>query len=292
MKQKLLHSLGPAIVLVLLAGAFWILHHELRHYHYADIKQALAAIPGNRLLLSFALTMLNYVVLTGYGVLALRYIRRPLAYRRIALASFIGYTLSHNIGLSVFSGSAVRYRFYATWGLSTVQIAVVVAFCALTLWLGTLAVGGVAFLLEPMVIPASLHLPFTSLRPVGIVCQVLVGAYVSWSMWRKTPITVRGWEFSVPSVPLSLCQIALSCADWALAAGVCYALLPASPGLSYPAFLGLFLLAQVAGLVSQVPGGLGVLETVLLLLLSPTPPACPTLEPTGGPGVPSRGALL
>jgi uncharacterized membrane protein YbhN (UPF0104 family) len=103
-----------------------------------------------------------------------------------------------------------------------------VAFCILTLWLGTLAVGGMAFLLEPMVLPAPLRLPFTSLRPVGIACLALVGAYVSCSVWRKTPITIGAWEVSVPSVPLSLCQVALSCADWALAAGVCYVLLPAS----------------------------------------------------------------
>jgi len=109
MKKKLLHSLGPVIVLLLLASAFWILHHELRQYQYSDIKQALAEIPRNRLLLSFALTILNYVVLTGYDVLALRYIRHPLAYGRIAVASFIGYALSHNIGLSIFTGSAVRY---------------------------------------------------------------------------------------------------------------------------------------------------------------------------------------
>jgi uncharacterized membrane protein YbhN (UPF0104 family) len=292
MKQKLLRSLGPAIVLSLLAGAFWILHHELRHDHYADLRQALAKIPRARLRLALALTILSYLMLTGYDALALRYIRRPLAYGRIALASFIGYALSHNLGSSLFTGGAIRYRLYAAWGLSTAQIAQVVAFCTLTLWLGTLAVGGMAVLLEPMVIPAPLHLPVTPLRPAGLICLALVGAYVSCGVWRKAPIAVRGWEFSVPSVPLSLCQIALSCADWALAAGVCYALLPASPGLSYPAFLGLFLLAQVAGLVSQVPGGLGVLETVLLLLLSPTSPACPTLEPTGGPGVPSRGALL
>lgn len=273
MKKKLLHSLGPVIVLLLLASAFWILHHELRQYQYSDIKQALAEIPRNRLLLSFALTILNYVVLTGYDVLALRYIRHPLAYGRIAVASFIGYALSHNIGLSIFTGSAVRYRFYAAWGLSTVQIAKVVAFCTLTLWLGILAIGGIVFLLEPMVIPTSLHLPLTSLQPVGIICLVLVGAYVSWGVLRKTPITVREWEFSVPSVPLSLCQIALSCVDWALAASVCYVLLPSSPSLSYLTLLSVFLLAQVAGIVSQVPGGLGVVETVLLLLLSPTLPA-------------------
>jgi phosphatidylglycerol lysyltransferase len=271
--KKLPHSLGPVIVLVFLAGAFWILHHELRHYHYADITRALAEVPGNRLLLSFALTMLNYVVLTGYDALALRYIRRPLAYRRIALASFIGYALSHNIGLSIFTGSAVRYRLYAAWGLSTAQIAGVVAFGTMTLWLGTLAMGGLACLLEPMVIPAPLHLPLTSLHPIGIICLALVGAYVSWGAVRKTPITVREWEFAVPSVPLLLCQIALSCADWALAASVCYVLLPSSPSLSYPSFLSVFLLAQVTGIVSQVPGGLGVLETVLLLFLSPTLPA-------------------
>jgi uncharacterized membrane protein YbhN (UPF0104 family) len=86
-------------------------------------------------------------MLTGYDALALRYIRYPLAYGRIALASFIGYALSHNIGLSLFTGSAIRYRFYAAWGLSTAQIAGVVAFCTLTLWLGTRAIGGIAFLL-------------------------------------------------------------------------------------------------------------------------------------------------
>jgi uncharacterized membrane protein YbhN (UPF0104 family) len=133
MKQKLLHSLGPAIVLLLLASAFWILHHELRQYQYSDLMHALAKIPGNRLLLSFALTILSYVMLTGYDVLALRYVRHPLAYGRIALASFISYALSHNIGSSLFAGSAIRYRFYAAWGLSTVQIAKVVAFCTLTL---------------------------------------------------------------------------------------------------------------------------------------------------------------
>ena len=181
-----------------------------RQYQYSDIKQALAEIPRNRLLLSFALTILNYVVLTGYDVLALRYIRHPLAYGRIAVASFIGYALSHNIGLSIFTGSAVRYRFYAAWGLSTVQITKVVAFCTLTLWLGILAIGGIVFLLEPMAIPTSLHLPLTSLQPVGIICLVLVGAYVSWGVLRKTPITVREWEFSSslrPALPLPNCAI-------------------------------------------------------------------------------------
>jgi uncharacterized membrane protein YbhN (UPF0104 family) len=149
----------------------------------------------------------------------------------------------------------------------------VVAFCTLTLWLGTRAIRGIVFLLEPMVVPALLHLPFAALRLVGIICLVLVGTYVSWGVLRKTPIAVRGWEYSVPSVPLCLCQIAPSCAEWALAASVCYMLLPTSPRLSSPGFLSLSLLAQVSGLVSQVPGGLGVLETVLLLLLSPTLPA-------------------
>jgi phosphatidylglycerol lysyltransferase len=273
MKKKLLHSLGPIIVLLHLASAFWILHDKLRQYQYSDIKQALEEIPRNRLLLSFVLTILNYLVLTGYDVLALRYIRHPLAYGRIALASFISYALSHNIGLSIFAGSAVRYRFYAAWGLSTVQIAQVVAFCTLTLWLGILAIGGIVFRLEPMAIPAWLPVPFASLQSLGIICLVLVGAYVSWGVLRKTPITVREWQFSVPCVPLSLCQIALSCVDWALAASVCYVLLPSSPSLSYPGFLSLFLLAQVAGLISQVPGGIGIFEMVVLLLLSPTLPA-------------------
>jgi uncharacterized membrane protein YbhN (UPF0104 family) len=269
MKQKFLHSLGPLFGLLLFGIALWVLHHELQEYHYHDLVRHVEELSAQRLLLALVLTITSYVVLTGYDTLSLRYIHRPLAYSKIALASFIGYAFSHNIGFSLLSGGSVRYRLYSAWGLSTVEITTVVAFNGLTFWFGILTLGGVIFLWEPLVIPSSLQLPFASVRPLGMIFLFLVGGYLLFSAFRKTPLQIREWVIPLPPAWLSLSQIALSSLDWALAGSVLYVLLPPTATLSYPVFLGIFILAQITGVVSQVPGGLGVFETVVLLLLSP-----------------------
>ncbi len=273
MKKKFLHNISPLFGLLLFSLALWVLHHELREYHYHDIVRHLAEIPGPRLFLALALTILSYLIMTGYDTLALRYIQHPLSYAKIALASFIGYAFSNNIGLSMIAGASVRYRLYSAWELSALEITKVIAFCTLTLWLGFFSLGGAVFLLEPMMVPKALHLPFSSIRPLGVIFLMLVGGYLLWISLRKRPLRVREWEFPLPSTRLFLVQIALASLDWALAGSVLYALLPAPATLSYHGFLGIFLLAQIAGMASQIPGGLGVFESVVLLLLSPAVPA-------------------
>ena len=279
MKKKFLHSLGSLFGILLFALALWVLHHELKEYHYHDVILSVAGIPGRYLFIALALTILNYLIMTGYDTLALRYIRHPLPYTKIALASFIGYAFSNNMGLSLIAGASVRYRLYSAWGLSALDITKVVAFCSLTLWLGFLTLAGVTFLCEPLAIPKALHLPFSSLSPLGTIFLLLVGGYFVWSFFRKRPLKIRGWEFALPSTRLFFIQVAVASLDWAMAGSVLYVLLPVTSTLSYPWFLGIFLLAQVAGLVSQVPGGVGVFETVILLLLSPTLPAPSVLGP-------------
>jgi len=124
-----------------------------------------------------------------------------------------------------------------------------------------------------MVVPKALHLPFASVRPLGVIFLMLVGGYLLWSALRKKPLKIREWEFPLPSIQILLFQIAIASIDWALAASILYTLLPATATLSYHGFLGIFLLAQIAGIASQIPGGLGVFESVILLLLSPIVPA-------------------
>jgi phosphatidylglycerol lysyltransferase len=277
MRQKLLHSLGPVIGVVLFAAALWVLHHELQQYHYHEVMRHIEELSATRLLLALALTMLSYLVLTGYDLLSFRYIHHPLAYQKIALASFIGYAFSHTIGFAVLTGGSIRYRFYSTWGLSTSEITNVVAFNGVTFWFGFLTLGGLAFLLEPLALPASFHLPVTSLRPLGAVFLLIVAAYIGASIYRPVPFTIRDWEFHFPTPALATTQVVLSSLDWALAGSVLYTLLPLGQPLSYPHFLGIYLLAQLAGLVSQVPGGLGVFETVMLVFLTPAVPAAAVL---------------
>lgn len=273
MKTKFLHSLGSLFGLFLFTVALWVLHHELAAYHLHDIVQNLAELPAHRLFIAVLLTILCYFISTGYDALALRYLHHPLGYPKIALASFIGYAFSNNIGFSMLAGATVRYRIYSAWEFSALEITKVIAFCSLTVWLGFLTLAGVVFILEPLAIPEALHLPFVSVRPLGIIFIALVALFLLLSILRKKPLKFRHREFTLPSIGVLLVQISVASLDWALAGSVFYVLMPALSKLSYPGVLGIFLLAQIAGISSQLPGGIGVFETVSILLLSPILPA-------------------
>jgi uncharacterized membrane protein YbhN (UPF0104 family) len=105
---------------------------------------ALRGIPRWRLLLGVLCTAASYGLLTGYDALACRYLVQALRYRQIALASFVGYAFSHNVGASFLGGGAIRYRLYSSWGLSASEIATIVAFNGITFWLGFLLLTGLA----------------------------------------------------------------------------------------------------------------------------------------------------
>jgi len=272
-KQPLLKRLGPLLGLLLFAVALWTVHRQLAEYRYQDITRALSEISSDRLILSLILTAASYLLLAGYDILAFHYLERPLEYGKIARASFIGYAFSNNIGFSMIAGSTIRYRLYSAWGLSALEVAKIITFIAATFWLGLFSIGGVVFLSEPMALPNLLHLPFNTTRPIGVILLTLVAGYFIGSALFHRPVRIRGWEFCLPSPKLSFEQILLASADWVVASGALYVLLPPGEVPSYPVFLGIFLLAQIAGLISQVPGGLGILETIVLLLLSPEIPA-------------------
>ena len=265
--------LGPGLSLILFAVAVWLLHNELKAYHLRDILNALNAIPGAHLWAAAGLTILSYTVMTGYDVLAMHYIQYRLSYSKIGLASFIGYAFSNNIGMSMIAGASVRYRLYSAWGLSAVQITQVVAFCTLTLWLGFFTLGGMVFLTEPLTIPSALHLPIHSAPLIGVIMLMMVVAYGVVTAAKRAPITIRELEIQLPSIRLFVFQLMLAALDWMLASLVLFVLLAPGTAISYPEFLAVFLLAQLAGLVSQVPGGLGVFETVILLMLHARLPA-------------------
>jgi len=269
MSKRLSLYLGTLLGVALFLSALWVLHQELKMVRYHAIVENLRQISTWRLLTALAATGLNFFVLTGYDWLAFHYIRRPLGYSKIALASFIGYAFSNSLGFSMLAGSSVRYRLYSAWGLSALEITEVVAFCTLTLWLGFFAVAGCIFLLNPINLPLWVHLPFASTRPLGCLLLLLLGAYLLSGVFKKKPLRIWGKELSFPSIDRSLQQIVLSALDWLLAGSVLYILLGSSDTLSVPLYLSIYLLAQFSGLVSQVPGGLGVFESVVTVGLSP-----------------------
>ncbi|QHG18400.1 lysylphosphatidylglycerol synthase domain-containing protein [Nostoc sp. ATCC 53789] len=268
MLKKLQLNFSTLFGLSLLVLSLWAIANELHEYNYRDILNSLAAIPKSRLSWAIWLTVLGYLVMVGYDILGFIYINRSLNWNKIALTSFISSAFSNTIGFALLTGSAIRYRFYATWGVSAVAIAQVIAFANFTFWLGMFAVAGCLFLINPLKIPTQLHLPFATVRPIGVIFLLLVASYLLGSIFIKQPLIIRGQEFRFPSFKISLIQIAISGLDWILAAAILYAVLPTNISLSYLDFLGIYLLAMFAGVVSNVPGGLGVFETIILLILS------------------------
>ncbi len=278
MRRHLIHSLAPLLGLLLFGVALWALHHVLKGYHYHDIREQIRLLSPALIFLALGLTLADYGLLTCYDTLSVRYIRRPLAYRKICLASFVGYAVSHNVGFSALSGAPLRYRFYSAWGLSGVDVAKIVAFNGLTFWSGFLGLGGTLLVVAPEVLPYSGHLPLGSARVLGFLLLSLPIAYWVICFFHRREFRFRQWTMETPPGLLSVAQVGVSALDWSLACGVLYVLLPAEAGLDFPKLLGIFLFAQVAGLTSQVPGGLGVFETVVLMSL---PPGAPTSAVAG-----------
>ena len=269
MKKGFFQNLRPLVGVVLFVFSAFILYHQLRRYHFHDVLEALSALRQKKLLLALGLTFLNYLALSGYEILGFRYINRPFQYRKVAFVAFIAYALSNNIGLSAIFGASSRYHLYSALDLSVSEIANLVIFSTLTFFIGLFIVAGVIFVMEPMAIPKILHLPIASAHPLGVLFISLIILYLLWATFVRKTIKIWRWEFPAPSAGLSILQIMISSLDWILAGSVLYVLLPHAHEISFVTFLGAFLLAQLIGLVSQAPGGLGVFEAVLLILLSP-----------------------
>jgi phosphatidylglycerol lysyltransferase len=267
MKNKILRYFGSLAGICLFVLAMVVIHYKLKAYHFSDITAQIHRTSFISLSLAVLLTVLDYFVLTFYDTLALYYLRQQLKYPRIAMASFVGYAFGHN--LTILGGSTARYRIYSALGVSAGKVAKLIIFCSITFWVGFLSLAGIAFIFHHQQIPASLHIPLVSIRPLGIIFIAIVIGYMVYVSLSSKPLSFGGWEFAKPKPIILLGQIVISCIDWLLACGVLYVLLPSEIELSYPQFVGIFLLAQIAGLSSSVPGGLGVFETVMLLLLAP-----------------------
>lgn len=264
--RRFVQVLPICFALLLFTVSITTIIYELKAHSWQSIWQYLSTIPKTQKSGAIMLTILGYCTMTAYDFLGFRYIRQSLVPTKIAFTAFLSYAVGNTVGFTAFSGTAIRYRFYGSWGVSTLKIAQLIVFTHLTFWLGLFAVSGVVFLVDPLTLPTVLNLPFESVHPIGIIFLLLVAIYFTTSFFWKRPLKVGSELVSFPSPQISFALISVAAIDWGLAAGVLYLLLPINTGLSFPSFFGIYILALTAGLISTVPGGLGVFETVILLL--------------------------
>ncbi len=260
----------PALLgLGLLVAAVYTLKSSFDNLALSDVSRAIAAIPARSVWLAVGATVLSYWLLTLYDWLGTRFAGHPVPYARVSFGSFCAYALAHSLGLPVVSGAAVRYRLYAHWGLTPAEIARLIAFCSLTFGFGALTLGGGILLLAPGWVPfLGRAVPDFVFRAIGAGFWAAVIAYVTLA--RFVPrISIFNHEIALPGLAMALAQVVLATVDLAFTAAIFHVLLAGAHGLGFFRFLAIYLTAYAAGLATNLPGGIGIFDTGMLLGLSP-----------------------
>ena len=256
----------PILGLLLLGFTLYALTQNLERYDPADIIRSLSLISDRQLLLALIFTGLNYLAISCYDAIAFRQLNYNLKQQRILFTTFITYAVSNTTGFNLLIGGGIRYRFYSLWNVPTKTIAKVIALGNITFWLGTLSISGITLAFNPLPLPPPLNIEASTIRFLGIASSVVAGSYI-YFCWQKKRLRIKGKTIRFPRLTTSLKQIGVFAIDWALAAAVLYFLIPNYAGKSYLQFFTIYLLGMVASIVSNIPGGIGVFETVIIFLL-------------------------
>src|SRR5688572_3544994 len=262
-KRRLWMSL-LAVAAVSLAA--FLLYRTLSRYSFDEIVASVLAVPAARLAGAAAFAAASYLCLTGFDWLAVRYAGKPLPYRKTALASFVSLSLGHNIGLAALSSGAIRYRFYSRWGLSTGDVAKVILFCGATVALGLGTLGGVALLLRSDLAADITGLGRGIVLALGVACLAIIAAYLLLSAFVRRPLTCRRWSLEMPPLRLAVVQVMVGPLNFACVAACLHQALASVADTPYLAVASVYVIANVTSLISHVPGGLGVIESVVMFL--------------------------
>lgn len=273
LRSAISFSIGLAMFLL----AIWVLHRWVSKVRTDDLWAELLHISATSACMATVFTFASFGALIGYEYYACHYVGRPLKLRTTALISFLTQSIAHAVGFAIFIGATIRYKLYSPHGLSLLDVAKVQVFFTTTFGLGCVTLIGGSFLIEPAALVHGTGVPGVVWRLIGAAMLLAVGAILVWGALFHRPIKMFGRAIILPSAKVVLIQIMLGIADLGFVAAALYVLLPASLGLDYFHTLGIFVAAISLGLISHVPGSLGVFETTVLYLVSPAEAEVPAV---------------
>ncbi|MET0706713.1 MAG: YbhN family protein [Tardiphaga sp.] len=263
-------KLGVAASIVIIALAITHLVRTLKGVDTGVILSAMAEKSPFQIALAALCVLGAFGTLTFYDYFALRTIGKThVPYRIAALSSFTSYTIGHNIGATVFTGGAIRFRIYSDYGLSAIDVAKICFISGLTFWLGNTFVLGVGMMWHPQAASAMDLLPDAVNRLIGLGCLAGIAAYLVWLSVGKQrrELGQNGWKVVLPSARLTLLQIAIGVVDLGFCALAMYLLVPNNPGIDFVSLAVVFILATLLGFASHAPGSLGVFDAAMLVAL-------------------------
>lgn len=270
MRDHLRHWLPYLVGAAMFAIAIWVLYSALHRYHLADLHAELAEVSTHRLVLAVFFTFFSFAALVGYEWSALGLIGKKMPFPHLALASYTTQSIAHSTGFAFVIGASLRYHFYADRGLGIGDVAKVQMYFTATFTLGVATLAGAVVMIEPFRLAAVTGLSPWIWRAGAATALILVIAYVVWGGFFHRPFRWRGRELVLPDAGATLIQIFFGVADLLAVAAALYVLLPPELGLGYLEVLAVFMASIVVGLMSHVPGSLGVFESAVVLLLQPT----------------------
>ena len=270
--KRLIHRIGIAASLVLFAIAIGVLFYIIRELDIDEVKAAYGRTSWRQIAVAMGLASLSYLMLTGYDALALRQVSRvPVRYSLTALASFTSFAVSFTLGFPLLTAATVRYWVYSTIGLGAGAVASLTLIAGLTFWLGMSIVLGTVMVLQPAATASFTRLSADLNFYIGAAILTAISGYVLWIALKPRSLTMQGWTFHLPRFKVSIAQMLIGAADVCVACGVLYVLLPQGHGVPFATVIAAYVFANLLGIASHAPGGIGVFEATILLALPGIP---------------------
>jgi phosphatidylglycerol lysyltransferase len=250
------------------ALAAGMLYWQLRNYSLVEIARTLWNIPLGNLVLALLSAFLGYVSLSIYDYLALRYVGKMVTWWKWMLAGMLGFAISNNAGHAVVSGSAIRYRLYTRWRIRGGEIVKIMTFSGFTYFMGSVATMVIGYFLAPRELFTQTTLGSIGIYGLFLFSSASLGAYFAMTvLFRDKKIKIGSLDFKIPSTTAAMQQTLLGAIDSVFNGLVLYFVMIPFVDVPFGTFIGIFVIAQVAGVFSQVPGGIGVFETIFMMAL-------------------------
>jgi phosphatidylglycerol lysyltransferase len=265
--MRLLKRLYPIVAVIIFFMALLVLKRSASSFRIHDVLHFIEALPMVRLIGAVGLIAVNLLLFAGYDLLALRYIKHPLPFRKVSMTAMLSFAFSNVVGGMVIAGGGIRYRSYSSSGLSATEILRITSFIWISWLLGMAALNGVAACAYPDLLDALHGGGLPNLLWFGIPLCLSVVAYLVLAVRGKPELVLRGMKLSAPSIGIAFGQIAVVALDMLLSALILFLLLPTLPSIGFAHFMALFVVATTLALFSGVPAGVGVFEVLMLHLL-------------------------
>jgi uncharacterized membrane protein YbhN (UPF0104 family) len=248
--------LSVGLFIVIAALSVWQLHQQFGPVSGHELAHALRSASLWQASTACALTALSFVCMASYDVMAAQQVAPARVPRSASfMAGACANAVSNTLGFHALTGSVVRARLYARWGLSLADVAKLASLSWLALGLGFLAM-------------LALALATQGLHSGAVLIAIALSVFVVWLWRRPRQLRLFGFVLPLPTGGQALLQMGVGAVESAAAIGALYVLLPPDLAPSLALFAVGYISAVALGLLANSPGGLGVFEAGITALVA------------------------